>query len=71
MSPVRREAIDVQYGYLKGYVNVTCEAEAEPPAIFSWYRNNKRLNSKHHQIINSEHISILQVNFGITIFGNI
>lgn len=65
MSPVRRESADVQYGYLKGFVNVTCEAEAEPPATFMWHRNNEHLNSRHHQIINSEHISILQVSISL------
>lgn len=43
-------------------MNITCEAEAEPPATFRWYRNNKHLHSsRHHKIIDGEHISILQV----------
>lgn len=62
VAPIHRESADIQYGYIKGYVNVTCEAEAEPPATFRWYRNNKHLHSRHHQIITGEHISILQVN---------
>lgn len=61
VAPIRREAADIQYGYLKGFVNITCEAEAEPPATFRWYRNNKHLHSRHHQFINGEHISILHV----------
>lgn len=58
---MRRESADIQYGYMKGFVNVTCEAEAEPPATFNWSRKNKKLSAKHHQIIHGEHISTLQV----------
>lgn len=59
--PVRRESADIQYGYIDGYVNVTCEAEAEPAATFQWYRNKTRLDPKHYQITSGEHVSILQV----------
>lgn len=59
---MRRESADIQYGYLKGNVNVTCEAVAEPPAHFQWYRNGKQVHPKHHQIISGEHMSVLQVN---------
>lgn len=65
MLPIRYESSDTQYGYEKGYVNVTCEALAEPPATFQWYRNNKHLHPRHHQIINSEHVSRLQVKMRI------
>lgn len=58
-----RESADIQYGYIKGYVNITCKAEAEPPATFTWYRNNVQLHSRHHKIINGEHFSVLQVKF--------
>lgn len=60
--PVRRESADIQYGYMKGFVNLTCEAEAQPPATFKWYRKNKHLHPRNHQIVNGEHVSILQVN---------
>lgn len=63
IAPERRESADVQYGYIKGFVNLTCEAEAQPPAMFKWYRRNKHLHPRHHQIINNEHISVLQVKF--------
>lgn len=59
--PERRESADIQYGYMKGYVNLTCEAEAQPPATFKWYRKNKHLHPRNHQIVNGEHVSILQV----------
>lgn len=61
VRPIRRESADIQYGYIKGIVNVTCEAQAEPPAKFRWYRHNKQLNPEHHQIIIGEHMSMLQV----------
>lgn len=56
-----RQSADIQYGYIKGFVNLTCEAEAAPPATFKWYRKNKHLHPRHHHIVNGEHISILQV----------
>ena len=58
---MRRESADIQYGYLKGYVNITCEAEAEPPATFRWYRNKTHLDPELYQITSGEHISILRV----------
>lgn len=56
---MHRESADIQYGYVKGYVNVTCAALAQPPATFKWFRNNKPI--KDHQIVNGEHVSYLQV----------
>lgn len=44
-----------------GVVNLTCEAEAEPAADFTWYRHNKKLNPKVHLIHSEGHESILQV----------
>lgn len=49
------------YGYIKGYVNLTCEAEAEPKAEFFWYRHGKRLLPRSHTIFTGIHSSILQV----------
>lgn len=64
---IRRESADMQFGYVKGHVNVTCEALAEPPATFQWFRNNKPI--KQQQFINGEHVSFLPVNiYGFTIF---
>lgn len=59
MKTVHRESADIQYGYVRGYVNVTCEALADPPATFQWFRNNKPI--KNHLIVNGEHVSYLQV----------
>lgn len=61
ISQGRRESVDVQYSYLKGNVNISCEAEAEPPATFTWYRDKKRLKPQEHQISTSNHESVLQV----------
>lgn len=53
---------DVAFGYMNGYVNLTCIAEAEPNANFTWYRSgNKVLSPKQNKIFNGEHISMLQV----------
>lgn len=62
---IRRESADTQYGYLNGYVNVTCEAQAEPQARFTWYRFGKELHPKKNQIINGKHVSVLQVTLSI------
>lgn len=64
---MRLQSADIQYGYLKGHVNVTCEAIADPLPQFHWYRNNKLLDPKHYQIVSTEYMSVLQVNF-IAIF---
>lgn len=68
---MRRESADIQYGYVKGFVNLTCEAEAQPSATFKWYRKNKHLHPRNHQIVNGEHISILQVNIIDTKYINL
>ncbi len=61
IPPPRKASADVQFGYLYGTVNLTCEAEAEPAADFTWYRQNKKLNPKVHLIHSEGHESILQV----------
>lgn len=59
--PPRRASANIMYGYVRGIVNVTCEAEAEPPATFTWYRDDKKLSPKQHFIHTQGHESILQV----------
>ncbi|KAJ6649771.1 Limbic system-associated membrane protein, partial [Pseudolycoriella hygida] len=61
IPPPRKASADVQFGYLYGVVNLTCEAEAEPAADFTWYRHNKKLNPKVHLIHSQGHESILQI----------
>lgn len=60
-------AIDVQYGYLKGLANVTCEAEAEPPATFTWYRENRLLDPRIYPVHNELHTSVLQVSASLIV----
>ncbi|KAG4072544.1 hypothetical protein HA402_004633 [Bradysia odoriphaga] len=61
IRPPQKASADVQFGYLYGIVNLTCEAEAEPAAEFTWYRHNKKLNPKVHLIHSEGHESILQI----------
>jgi hypothetical protein len=58
---LKRIKIETIFGYLKGYVNLTCEAVAEPPAEFLWYRNGKKLQPRAYPIYNGPHASYLQV----------
>ncbi|CAO1325840.1 unnamed protein product, partial [Diamesa serratosioi] len=55
---MKRIEQEIRFGYIKGYVNLTCEADAEPPAEFIWYRDGKKV---FHNVHNGPHISILQV----------
>lgn len=57
---MHRESSEIQYGYINGHVNITCQADDEP-AAFSWYHNNEHLDAQHHQIVYADRISILQV----------
>ena len=64
MKTEHRESADIQYGYMKGYVNVTCKALADPPATFQWFRNDKPIKNHlivNHQTLNGEHVSYLPV----------
>ncbi|XP_049311508.1 neural cell adhesion molecule 1 [Bactrocera dorsalis] len=56
--------IPVQYVYPNGSVTIACEAIAEPPANFTWYKNGnkKRLhNDKHHAIEKDYYASTLTI----------
>lgn len=56
--------IPVQYVYPNGSVTIACEAIAEPPANFTWYKNGskKRLhNDKHHAIEKDFYASTLTI----------
>lgn len=61
MAPPRKASADITFGYINGIVNLTCEAEAEPYANFTWHRHNKKLSSKIHLIHSEGHLSVLQV----------
>lgn len=50
------------YAYINGTTSFKCEAVAEPPANFTWYRNKKQIHSeKHFTIENGNYISILHI----------
>ncbi|XP_055386241.1 neural cell adhesion molecule 1-like [Condylostylus longicornis] len=52
---------DIRYAYITGEVNLTCEATAEPPANFTWYRQGKKVDKKLHKIFNEPHRSVLNI----------
>lgn len=55
---MRRIEQEIRFGYIKGYVNLTCEADAEPAPEFIWYRDGKKV---FHNVYNEPHTSVLQV----------
>ncbi|KAM7352422.1 factor of interpulse interval [Cochliomyia hominivorax] len=53
------------YAYLNGTTALKCEAVAEPPGNFTWYRNKKQIhNDKHFTIENDNYISVLHIKAG-------
>lgn len=52
---------DIQYIYTNGTANLTCEAVAEPPANFSWYRHGKKINPRQQTIHMARDISQLEI----------
>lgn len=53
--------VNQAYGYIGGEVNLTCEAVAEPAAVFTWFRPYRKLTTMPGRIIQRSHWSILQV----------
>ncbi|CAL4117298.1 unnamed protein product, partial [Meganyctiphanes norvegica] len=50
------------YGFVHGEVNLTCEAEAEPSANFTWLKDQQPVQlSDTVKIINQDHKSVLQL----------
>lgn len=53
------------YTYINGTTSLKCEAVAEPPGNFTWYRYKKPIhNDKHFTIENDNYISILHIKAG-------
>jgi hypothetical protein len=51
------------YGFISGTTNLTCEANAEPPAEFTWLdKSNNEIMSG--QVYNQDHKSTLSVRLG-------
>lgn len=61
VAPPHKASAVITFGYIRGVVNLTCEAEAEPAANFTWSRDNKKLSNKVHLIHTVGHVSKLQV----------
>ncbi|KAH8298387.1 hypothetical protein KR018_012635, partial [Drosophila ironensis] len=40
-----KQFVSLQYAYINGTATIMCEAQAEPPATFTWHRKQKRLHS--------------------------
>lgn len=59
--PRRKTNNETAYGYLHGTVNLTCHAEAEPHANFTWYHGKKQLGPPEYIIYDGEHMSHLQI----------
>lgn len=56
---------------MNGVVNLTCEAEAEPQATFTWSRDGKKMSPKNHAIYTGNHTSMLQLSISdVSAFGN-
>ena len=51
-SEIGRKPRDEFYGFISGIANLTCEAIAEPPATFTWYRVRRRTHSTQIQMKN-------------------
>ncbi|XP_055838579.1 neural cell adhesion molecule 2 [Episyrphus balteatus] len=59
------ETINNYYAYLGGFVNLSCEAIAEPPASFTWIYDNKAISSNiksDYRIFYELHSSVLEIN---------
>ncbi|XP_023031255.1 neural cell adhesion molecule 2 [Drosophila willistoni] len=40
-----KQFVSMQYAYINGTATISCEAQAEPPATFTWHRKQKHLHS--------------------------
>ena len=59
----RKKTVETAFAYQSGYVNLSCEVEAQPPAQFIWYRHGKKISAKDFPIFNDTHVSFLNVYF--------
>uniref|UniRef100_A0A1A9WKQ4 Uncharacterized protein n=1 Tax=Glossina brevipalpis TaxID=37001 RepID=A0A1A9WKQ4_9MUSC len=51
-----------RYTFINGTATLRCEAIAEPPASFSWYRSKKQIhNDKHYKIESGNYVSTLHI----------
>lgn len=55
------ETVPVQYAYVGGSVNISCDAMGEPPPSFTWLHNNKGIVGFNHRIFMADYGATLQL----------
>ncbi|EDV57401.2 neural cell adhesion molecule 2 [Drosophila erecta] len=55
------ETLPLQYAYVGGAVNLSCDAMGEPPPSFTWLHNNKRIMGFNHRIFVADYGATLQL----------
>ncbi|ALC38009.1 CG33543 [Drosophila busckii] len=55
------ETLPVQYSYMGGSVNLSCDAMGEPPPSFTWLHNNKGIMGFNHRIFMADYGATLQL----------
>ncbi|KMY87561.1 neural cell adhesion molecule 2 [Drosophila simulans] len=55
------ETMPVQYAYVGGAVNLSCDAMGEPPPSFTWLHNNKGIVGFNHRIFVADYGATLQL----------
>ncbi|XP_017153560.1 neural cell adhesion molecule 2 [Drosophila miranda] len=56
------ETLLVQYAYVGGAVNLSCDAMGEPPPSFTWLHNGKGILGFNHRIFVADYGATLQLN---------
>ncbi|EDW75702.2 uncharacterized protein Dwil_GK15057 [Drosophila willistoni] len=56
------ETLPVQYAYVGGSVNLSCDAMGEPPPSFTWAHNGKGIVGFNHRIFVADYGATLQLN---------
>ncbi|KAH8298219.1 hypothetical protein KR018_011140, partial [Drosophila ironensis] len=55
------ETLPVQYAYVGGAVNLSCDAMGEPPPSFTWLHNGKGILGHNHRIFVADYGATLQL----------
>ncbi|XP_034667942.1 neural cell adhesion molecule 2 isoform X1 [Drosophila subobscura] len=56
------ETLPMQYAYVGGAVNLSCDAMGEPPPSFTWLHNGKGILGFNHRIFVADYGATLQLN---------
>ncbi|TMW51275.1 hypothetical protein DOY81_003661, partial [Sarcophaga bullata] len=51
----------IQYSYIGGSVNISCDAMGEPPPSFTWLHNGHPITGKNYRLFYSDYGSTLQI----------